>query len=118
MPEYTPKDYWLVFYNTTCGIAWACVFGLASLSMATSFAQHGHSLTEALSNVYGAQDLPFVLMFAQVAALMEIVHAATKIVRSPVGVTTMQVMSRIVALYAVVLSKEAQSKWMVVLLDR
>jgi very-long-chain (3R)-3-hydroxyacyl-CoA dehydratase len=46
----------------------------------------------------------------QTAALLEIVHAAMGIVRSPVIVTAMQVSSRIFALVAVLYAPTSQSK--------
>jgi hypothetical protein len=55
--------------------------------------------------------LATVLTVVQCAALLEIVHAATGLVRSPVFVTSMQVGSRIVALHMVVNSVVAQSEF-------
>lgn len=54
--------------------------------------------------------LAFVLTIVQSAAILEIVHAALGLVRSPVFVTTMQVGSRIVALHMLNVSPKAQSK--------
>ena len=51
------------------------------------------------------------LIVSQLAALLEIVHAAVGIVRSPVMVTTMQVMSRVVVLFAAVFSSTGASKY-------
>ena len=51
-----------------------------------------------------------VLTIVQCAAILEIVHAAVRLVRSPLFVTTMQVGSRIVALHMVVNSVQAQSE--------
>jgi very-long-chain (3R)-3-hydroxyacyl-CoA dehydratase len=55
--------------------------------------------------------LSTVLIVVQCAALLEIVHAALGIVRSPLFVTSMQVGSRIVALHMVVNSVVAQSEF-------
>jgi hypothetical protein len=55
--------------------------------------------------------LATVLTVVQTAAILEIVHAALGIVRSPVFVTTMQVGSRIVALHMVNNSGMAQSEF-------
>jgi hypothetical protein len=71
------------------------------------------AVTGALASVYGAEGegvvaMETLLWYTQGAALMEIAHAALGLVRSPVAVTAMQVMSRIVALVAVVYAPSAQ----------
>jgi hypothetical protein len=68
----------------------------------------------AASQVYS--DCALWLQVSQTAALMEIVHAAIGFVRSPVMITAMQVMSRIVALVAVVYAPTAQGTFKVFLL--
>jgi len=67
-------------------------------------------LSYALSSVYNAEMEP-LLYYSQMAALLEIVHAFLRLVRSPVLVTAMQVSSRIVALIAIVHASSAQSKY-------
>lgn len=68
------------------------------------------TLTEKLADIHGFQEVSLLLTISQSAAILEIVHAMLKLVRSPVMVTFMQVMSRIVALVAVEKSRDAQSK--------
>jgi len=65
-------------------------------------------LSNALASVYMIEGLSDTLTIVQSAALLEIVHAVMGLVRSPVKVTTMQVMSRIIALFAVNNSPSAQ----------
>lgn len=79
---------------------------LTLVSLAKGIPEQG--LIDALANVYFADGLAMTLFYAQSAALLEIVHAALGLVRSPVLVTAMQVGSRLVALAAVVLSPQAQ----------
>lgn len=57
-----------------------------------------------------APSLATMLTLVQSAAILEIVHAALGLVRSPVFVTMMQVGSRIVALHMINHSPTAQSK--------
>ena len=108
------KDAYLIAYNSLCCVGWAVVFGLAVLSVVTGLREEDKlPLREVLANVYATEGLAQMLIISQTAALLEIVHAAVGLVRSPVLVTAMQVMSRIVALVAVVNSVEAQSKYSV-----
>jgi len=103
------KDIYLVTYNSLCCIGWACVWVLAVQSLSTNLSTNSLSVWEALANVY--EPVHQVLFYSQCAALLEIVHAAVRLVRSPVLVTAMQVMSRIVALFALVNSTRAQNQW-------
>ena len=104
------KDAYLVLYNALCCAGWALVWGIAVQSIYTGLAVENLPILEVLSNVYAAENLAFMLTVSQSAALLEIAHAMIGFVRSPVLVTAMQVMSRIVALVALVYSVEAQSK--------
>ncbi len=81
------KEMYLLAYNATCA-----EYGVAG----------------ALARVYASPDLDWLLTCAQCAAILEIVHSAVGVVRSPVMVTFMQVSSRIVALFALVNSPESQ----------
>ena len=114
------KDLYLIFYNAACCAGWAYVLYLAGLSVYEQLQrqeqpEEGSSTTtitalkDALATAH--QACGDVLFYAQGAALLEIVHAMIKFVRSPVMVTAMQVMSRIVALVAVTYSVPAQSKF-------
>lgn len=103
-----PKDMYLILYNTLCCAGWALVLSLGVQHVAANFSEAG--LASALASVYAVEHLAFLLTISQSAAIMEILHAATGLVRSPVVVTFMQVSSRIVALVAIVYSPAAQSK--------
>lgn len=114
-----PKDMYLIVYNLSCCAGWSLILLSAIRSLANGISRDG--LKESLANVYGNSDLPIgvlsssnplgdLLFVTQSAALLEIFHAAVGLVRSPVVVTAMQVMSRIVALVAVTYSPQAQSK--------
>jgi len=102
------KDFYLILYNSLCCGGWAAVVLFALQSLATNL-NDGMALADALASVYDNVDT--MLNLSQSAALLEIVHAAIGLVRSPVSVTFMQVMSRIVALVAIVYSPQAQSKF-------
>ena len=102
------KDLYLIAYNLACCLGWAVVWILAVGSLYDSVVGQSLPFVEACSRVYG--DVAFWLQVSQTAALMEIVHAAIGFVRSPVMITTMQVMSRILALVAIVYAPSAQGK--------
>ena len=105
-----PKDVYLVLYNLSCCIGWAGVWLLTVLSLIEDVPSIG--IVKALAAVYNEEpNLAELLALVQSAALLEIVHAAIGFVRSPVTVTAMQVMSRIVALFAIYFSPDAQSKF-------
>ena len=111
-----PKEMYLIVYNLSCCLGWSLILLSAAQFLASSFQTNG--LKGSLANVYANGDvaLPSVdslgdlLFVTQSAALLEIAHAAVGLVRSPVLVTAMQVMSRIVALVAVTYSPEAQGE--------
>jgi len=102
------KETYLLAYNAACAMAWALVLRQAIFSMADDVGEYG--VAGALARVYATKDLALVLTWAQCAALLEIVHSAIGLVRSPVVVTFMQVSSRIVALFALVNSPESQGE--------
>eukprot|EP00584_Thalassiosira_punctigera_P004777 CAMPEP_0172527112 /NCGR_PEP_ID=MMETSP1067-20121228/1866_1 /TAXON_ID=265564 ORGANISM="Thalassiosira punctigera, Strain Tpunct2005C2" /NCGR_SAMPLE_ID=MMETSP1067 /ASSEMBLY_ACC=CAM_ASM_000444 /LENGTH=786 /DNA_ID=CAMNT_0013310779 /DNA_START=31 /DNA_END=2391 /DNA_ORIENTATION=+ len=126
-PALGPKDLYLVLYNALCCLGWAYVLALGIPSLLSSVASSDASLVEALktagAELYRATpatagwadesspSLAFVLTVVQSAALLEILHAAAGLVRSPVFVTTMQVGSRIVALHMLNTSPKAQAQW-------
>ena len=104
-----PKEMYLILYNACACAGWSMVLALALQTLAKGIPEDG--LVEALSNVYASDYLAMFLTYSQSAALLEILHAAFGLVRSPVVVTSMQVMSRIVALVAINGSPVAQSKF-------
>lgn len=110
MADFCAVDAYLVLYNCVACGGWAIVVYLALLSLATSL-QDGTGIFDSLAQVYSYPDLGTVLFYSQSMALLEIVHAAVGFVRSPVMVTSMQVMSRIVALYALVTAEACQNQW-------
>lgn len=107
-----PKEIYLILYNLCACTGWFLVLALALKSLAAGIPQDG--LSEALSNVYAAENLATLLTYSQMAALLEIIHAGLGLVRSPLIVTAMQVGSRIVALIAVNYSPDAQSEFILV----
>ncbi len=129
-PAAMSKDIYLMQYNAFCCLGWAYVLalGIPTLfqSIVASKSSSGTSYIEALKIAGGelyfatpataglakesSPSLATMLTFVQCAAMLEIVHAAVGLVRSPVFVTMMQVGSRIVALHMVTHSPKAQSK--------
>lgn len=105
------KDSYLILYNSLCCCGWAMTWALAVQSVATGIFTDGLSLGETLTNVYSTPNLEKLLIVSQTAALLEIIHSAIGLVRSPVVIATMQVMSRIVALVAVVYSADSQGQY-------
>jgi very-long-chain (3R)-3-hydroxyacyl-CoA dehydratase len=103
-----PKEIYLILYNVCACVGWSLVLALALKTLSAGIGEDG--LVETLSNVYATEGLAAILTYSQTAALLEILHAAMGLVRSPVLVTAMQVSSRIVALVAINYSPEAQSK--------
>jgi very-long-chain (3R)-3-hydroxyacyl-CoA dehydratase len=99
------KDLYLILYNLGCCAGWAYVLSIAIQSLVAN----GVSKSS-LSSVYGEPGLADALMIVQSVALMEIVHAMIGFVRSPVIVTSLQVGSRIAALFAIANSPEAGGK--------
>jgi very-long-chain (3R)-3-hydroxyacyl-CoA dehydratase len=108
MAKSGPKEVYLLVYNSLCCLGWALVLKLAMQTLVRDIPQV--SLAEALADVYSTEGLAMLLTYSQVAAVLEIVHSAIGVVRSPVMVTFMQVSSRIVALFAIINSLESQGK--------
>jgi len=100
------KDSYLVLYNCLCCVGWSIVL---SRGIRTLVVGGDDSLSDRLSNVYAS--VSDVLIYSQTAALLEILHAAIGLVRSPVVVTAMQVGSRIAALVAIVFAPTAQVQY-------
>ncbi|GMI34280.1 hypothetical protein TrCOL_g3081 [Triparma columacea] len=107
------KDLYLIGYNAACAAGWAYVLYLATcVVFASGVPCCHHEVLASLETVYLEPPLlKETLIVVQSAALLEIVHAALGLVRSPVVVTAMQVMSRIVALFAVVYSPVSQAHY-------
>lgn len=101
------KDAYLIGYNVLCCVGWTVVLVQAIQSLCVALPQDGPG--KALASLYGQGTVAWWLTVSQSAAVLEIVHAAIRFVRSPVMVTAMQVGSRLVALYAIVYSPQAQS---------
>jgi len=116
-----PKEIYLIVYNLGCCAGWSLILLSVVQSLASDVSQDG--VFESLANVYGNSSMSIIqalglnlslgdlLFITQSAALLEIIHAAVGLVRSPVMVTSMQVFSRIVALAAVTYSPKAQTQW-------
>mmetsp|Transcript_1219 Transcript_1219/g.3464 ORF Transcript_1219/g.3464 Transcript_1219/m.3464 type:complete len:759 (-) Transcript_1219:35-2311(-) len=105
------KDLYLIAYNLACCSGWAGVLYVALPVVFNALLTDPQSIGRALSSVYATDDLATVLFYVQTAALLEIVHAAVGLVRSPVVVTTLQVGSRIAALFAITRSPESQAQF-------
>jgi very-long-chain (3R)-3-hydroxyacyl-CoA dehydratase len=104
-----PKELYLVAYNGLCCLGWAAVWINVVQTMAMDMCPPRHrTFLEACAGIYPY--VGFALDVSQYAAVLEIVHAMLGIVRSPVLVTAMQVSSRLVALFALTYSLQAQSK--------
>lgn len=104
----SPSTIYLILYNLSCCAGWAGVLALGFKTVLDGMS----SPLDALSSVYDNDtQLPTILYYVQTAALLEIVHAAVGLVRSPLFVTTMQVGSRIAALFAIVNSPMSQDQF-------
>lgn len=116
-----PKDLYLVLYNLACCAGWAGIWVAAVRTVVAEIDDAGlllgatktadvvlSQLSGSLAAVYGKNDVATLLWYTQGAALLEIFHALLRLVRSPVMVTAMQVMSRIVALIAIAYAPAAQ----------
>ena len=101
----SPTSIYLILYNILCCAGWATVLALGLQTVINGI----DSPMDALASVYDRDTpLPSFLFYVQSAALLEIVHAGLGFVRSPLFVTTMQVGSRIAALFAIVNSPMSQ----------
>jgi len=103
-----PKDIYLVLYNSTLCLGWILLL-IQSLRHLFSSTFEPSDDSPGISGIYNhAEDGAMILKIVQSAALLEIVHATVGLVRSPVFITTLQVGSRIAALFAIVNSPWAQ----------
>jgi len=89
---------YLILYNLACCSGWAYVLVNALKSI---------SETQKLDEFLGDDLCLLVLTYTQTAAIMEVVHAAVGFVRSPVGMTAIQVSSRVGVLYYLLTSPNA-----------
>ena len=96
---------YLIAYNGACCLAWAYVLFLSLTNVCPSNAK------DTLAAIWTVPNLAMTLTYVQSAAFLEIIHAAVGMVRSPVVVTAMQVSSRLIALFAIIYSPEAQAQW-------
>jgi hypothetical protein len=94
-------DAYLILYNIGCMAGWAYALFLAAVSLIET----GGDLTK----VWAAASVPMAI--AQWAMLLEIAHALTGAVRSPVFTVFLQVMSRIVALVVALVVPEVTTHW-------
>ena len=92
---------YLVLYNASCMLGWASALVLAVQSLLAT----GGDLTQ----VWAATGL--TLQVSQWAMCLEIVHAATGMVRSPVVTVFLQVMSRLVLVVVCLLSPASSATW-------
>lgn len=102
-----PTDIYLIAYNALCCAGWAQV-----LMQSLDFLYKSYQMEEF---VVGLEAVLFsgiadYLIVVQLAAILEIVHAAVGLVRSPVFVTAMQVSSRVVVLFPAIFSSTGGSK--------
>lgn len=108
-----PKNVYLILYNLVCCSGWATILFLACPTIINALSSFSlKAVIDALSSIYGLDNggLATTLIWVQCAALLEIVHASVGLVRSPVFVTSLQVGSRIAALFALVHSSTATSE--------
>lgn len=94
-------DAYLVAYNLGCMVGWAYALFLAAGSLSRTRGD--------LTAVWADASAPAEIV--QWAMLLEIVHALTGAVRSPVFTVFLQVMSRIVALGVALVAPSVQSHW-------
>lgn len=89
------KKAYLFAYNAACAVLWAAclVRGAAYL------AEHGWEKTTSTHGFYDA--VRDALYVGQTLAVMEIVHSALGVVRSPLATSVMQVSSRLLLLWGV-----------------
>ena len=123
------KDIYLILFNNACTTGWGMVWCMALYGIITHIQMSVPALSKlttaptdlpilvvttianGLRSIYHSNELfSSVLVMSQCMALLEIVHALLGMVKSPVLVTAMQVMSRIVALVAIYYSPNAQSR--------
>mmetsp|Transcript_16741 Transcript_16741/g.19290 ORF Transcript_16741/g.19290 Transcript_16741/m.19290 type:complete len:151 (-) Transcript_16741:601-1053(-) len=109
---------YLIGYNLACCAGWAMILSMALPSVVSALFTFSLSeLSAALASVYGIDGVSKTLTIVQSAAMLEIAHAVFGLVRSPVQVTSMQVGSRIIALFAINNSPSAQGKFLLKNID-
>jgi Protein tyrosine phosphatase-like protein, PTPLA len=108
MASLKESDYYLIAYNALCLAGWAQVL-LGSLRFLYQSYFIMEDIWSGLEAVFFSGPVDFLIV-VQLLALMEIGHAAVGLVRSPVLVTTMQVMSRVVVLFPCIFSTTGASK--------
>jgi len=107
----SPATVYLILYNLLCCIGWGAVL-VIGLQTFLNGINDSLPLNDAMASVYNDETLlPSILFYVQSAALLEILHAGAGLVRSPVFVTSMQVGSRIAALFALVNSPLSQDQF-------
>lgn len=87
----TPSSAYLLIYNTSMCLGWSLVL----FHLTTALLSDGD-----IALAYSA--LQPYLILAQTGAILEPLHAATKLVRAPVSTTALQVASRLLLLWGVV----------------
>ena len=93
-----------------CMAVYAVITHVMNNSQELNISTFVPTISNALRSVYHSNELfASILVMSQCMALFEILHALIGIVKSPIHVTIMQVMSRIVALVAIYYSPNAQS---------
>lgn len=92
------KSAYLFLYNTALCAAWAYVLVLTTRHSKTKGSNQER--WDSIDTVWQAVEVP--LKVAQTAAVMEVVHSAVGLVRSPVLITATQVASRLFVLWGVV----------------
>ena len=119
----TPVKIYLVAYNLLSTLAWLNILYLTLTAVFSSSAQPASTKAkswaglfsqssglpsfaatalERLSNNYDYENLGWWTKWTQTAAVLEIVHSALGLVRSPVGTTAAQVASRLWTVWGVV----------------
>ncbi|KAI3438939.1 hypothetical protein D9Q98_001353 [Chlorella vulgaris] len=105
------KSAYLFTYNTVLCAAWAYVLVLTFKNVQTKGSPQER--WDSIDKVWQAVEVP--LKVAQTAAVLEVVHSAAGLVRSPVAITATQVASRLFILWGIVdLAPEAHRKPLVV----
>lgn len=86
-----PRNVYLFLYNAALCSGWSYCLYLTIITVAAGGGP---------ADVYKAVEVP--LKISQTAALMEVLHSAIRLVRSPVMITAMQVASRIWLLWGII----------------
>ncbi|CAJ1005604.1 putative Protein tyrosine phosphatase-like protein, PTPLA [Leishmania naiffi] len=92
------RDMYLLAYNASMCVGWGAIL----VKVVKHFVDGGDA-----ASVY--PEIAQLLCVAQTGALAEILHAAFGVVRSPVGTTFLQVLSRLIVLYGAVRLGDAEA---------